>query len=248
MIPKSFAYLLKYYSLFGFYSISSMGIGKKHVNSLIQIGLCMWCTFNTITTFIEAQAVLKYLDALNMLLYFVVSISAYWLIIYDSCARRSIQDAFWPNFTKIDKQFSLKNEEKIWIYLIDLIIPITFDIVISILSFSSETLSSTNHRIMHFFLIYIIDHAITFYVLHLKVFTFQLAQIELKLQKEQINEVQLKWLRHNFQMIFEMSEHLNEIFGWSNLALILFSTLSFVAHLNLIYRIICGEHKRFNHG
>lgn len=65
-------------------------------------------------------------------------------------------------------------------------------------------------------------------------------EIQLKTLKTQKNGVKtrLKWIRVHFMLIYKMTHCVNNIFGWSHMALLLSSIQSAIVFSNSFYRLI----------
>lgn len=263
MNPNWIVFILKYYSIFGFYNKSCAKFHEKCVNSLIlfvHVGLCSWCSLTAMTSFVEEIQLMEFLDALNFLLYYLTSAATYCLIIVDSYANRNNQRSFWKLFAQIDGKYCHQFNK--WSYLSGLITLSIGNTAMSIIAFAYERTTGSDTKIMNCIFLNVFDHRIFFYLLHMEAITFQLQKINAVLKNISLNKhldirrpainsltkLQCKWIRTNYRYVHEMTNHMNSMFGWSNLALTLLSFLSSITFLNFIYRQCHRKFGKFDSG
>lgn len=102
----------------------------------------------------------------------------------------------------------------------------------------SDTYASKISQIAYFIFMIIVDHRISFYFLHLDVIVDKLREIETNLKK--LKKIGTKFnifreIHNNYGHIHKMSDLMNDIFGLSNIALILYSYQSLLTLLNCVY-------------
>lgn len=166
MFPNWIAFILKYYSIFGFYSTSASKFCEKCVNLLIffvHISVCTLCSLTAFKSFVEETQLIELLDALNFFFYYITSAATYWLIIADFYAHRNNQRAFWKLFTQIDKKCCHQSKFNKWSYLSGLIILTIGNVSLFIISVAYETTTTSSVKIMHCIFLNIFDHRIFFY-------------------------------------------------------------------------------------
>lgn len=59
---------------------------------------------------------------------------------------------------------------------------------------------------------------------------------------------QINWLRNYYDEMYKISNHINSIFEWSNVALIMLSFYSIVTFLNFIYSQIVRRFLKYQSG
>lgn len=206
--------------------------------------------------FVNYYASLTLNEALSELIQYLAALFSYWLIILDSYSQSKKHQHFWQTLQKIDKQFSCKIDYTFRIYLVKCI---EFFTTILLTVFSCYVLRGYewNAYDVPYFGFYQICHIRAFYyVFCLKIINFQLKVIEneVKIMKNIINSInmskrfsdtysnyyvfelqRLKWIRRYFNCVNDMIACLNEIFGWSQVAVILFCLYLCVSDLNWFY-------------
>lgn len=252
MFPLRIKYILRYFSYWGFQSTTCTSLRKKSIASLIflvHLSLCTWSSCRIFRSFTEKLAVMEFIDAMNFLLYYISCALTYWMTLFDSYFSYGIQCEFWKTFTRINEELPSTPQLKLskWSFLITFIILLAGDCACVIFALFREVHSEYGGRIMHFIFLITVDHRIFFYWLHLKVIIFQLKKIKIKLGKQRAvgRENQLKWLCYYYRLVYEMSENVNSIFGWSHLALILSTFHSSITFLNFIFRQFLKKFNKF---
>lgn len=270
MIPKSVAFILKYYSLYNFHALSSAKVGGKLIRCVIlifHVSLCTWCTTNTLDFLTKMQAIMARLDALYLLGYYFSCAMIYWLIIFESYAIQSVQDAFWQNYLTIHKRFCFEIEIKKRNNLITIVLLPVIDVVVFLIAVTNERATMHSTKIMHFIYLDLCAHRMYFYVLHVKIIAFQLRQISMELKKirklveyrvyqqkrsvaqyDQLIKERLNWILNYYKIVYDMSDNVNRIFGWSHLALVLLNCYCIFSFLSFFYRQFEKKFNKFNYG
>lgn len=258
MLPKHINYTSLYYSFLGFQFEFYKTSTRKLTNSiilLVHIAICTWCSFCTFETAKLQMGFIEFLDVLNFLLYCSTCSLLYWLLIYDSLMNRSDQIAFWQFFTRIDKKFYAQSELKICSYLVALFLLLLGDAFIFIFAFVCNELTDSR-QLMHGIFFVIHDHRTFFYLLHLKIITFQLRKLNTELiqfSKCRLRSIGgnfcndwFKWIRDYYTLVYKMTDHVNMIFGWSQLALFILCFYSAIVYINAIYRQFNGKFSKLD--
>lgn len=270
MIPNSVAFILKYYSLYNFHSLSSAKVGGKFIRCVIlifHVSLCTWCTINTLVYLTEMPAIMTRLDALYLLGYYCSCAMIYWLIIFKPYAIQSVQNAFWQNYLTIHNRFCFETEIKKRNNLITIVLLPVIDVVVFLIAVTNDHATRPSIKMMHFIYLDLCAHGMYFYVLHVKIIAFQLRQISMELKKirefvtyrvyQQKRSVEqnhqwikerLNWILNYYKIVYDMSDNVNRIFGWSHLALVLLSCYCIFSFLNFFYRQLEKKLNKFNFG
>lgn len=268
MSPKWLTILLKYFSFWGFHCVPSVKFGGSTASSLIfvfHIVFCSWCSFVVLRAFAEQQAIMEFLDALNFFLNFITFAASYWLIIFDSYTNQTDQNKFWKIYSKIQEEYGHKFDMKKWDYFVPSIVLLIGSSSIYTLVLIRENITGVATIMMNIAFLYIFDHRLFFYLLHLKAIAFQLWKIDNQLKEmmntnpllngdsERMHSIQFlhdrnqfKWIRRYYEMIYQMCESVNTIFGWSHLALVMLNFHTSVTFLSFIYRLIYGKFDAFD--
>lgn len=253
MSPKWIAYVLNYYMIWGFHSTSSSTIIEKCLSVSIfclHFSLCTWCSYNYFESFFRILMLLDFLDVLNFMFYYVNCLVAYWFIIFDSYSKRKVQNTFWHIFQQINEHFVSLSEMNNWSCLAILIELTVADVLILLLSVIGDYLSCSGDKAMHFVFTCAIDHRVFFFLLHIKLIAFEMQRINAELMEmhERRFTQNLKKTRDCYKLVYEMSENMNQIFGWSQLILIMLIYQSYVTFLNYTYRRMSGKILLQNYG
>lgn len=247
-LPKWINRYLTFYSLWGFHYMPIARTPAKYSTCIcvFQIVLCLWCSYTALHTFSEIATVMDFIDALNMLLYYMSCTIAYWCIIYDSLRKRKQQRAFWWNYAEISRKFGFQTDLPKRNFLVPSLLFTAADLLICVFGLIRDTTTSYTPKLMNSMFLLTFDHRILFYMLHLRLIAFQLKKIDDELTN--ITARKIKRARIYYGLVHEMTESLNGTFGISNLALFLLNLHSPVAFLNFFYRQLHAKFEHFNNG
>lgn len=263
MFSKWISFVLKYCTFWGFYSPPCASLQSKLFSLSIfclHFGLCTWCSLNYIKSFFHMQRLIEFLDVLNFLFYYVNCAIAYWFIIYDSYSKRKVQHAFWKFFERINKDLTFPTNKIANCSCLPILIKLSIaDILIFFLSIIGDNLSSSSDKIVHFIYTCVIDNRTFYFLLHMKLIAIELQKINARFpvfhQNKQSSEVMrnvidipMKKTRSYYQSVYEMCGNANQIFGWSQLTLIILCFQSFVTFLNYTYSRTTGKIILQNYG
>lgn len=200
---------------------------------------------------------MEFIDVLNFFLYYITSASLYWLIIIDSHISKREEQLFWESYNRINANFRPELNLNKQNYVLTLAILSFTDILLCILALIREIKTDVG-RIMHLTFLVVVDHRIFFYLLHLKVVSFQLTKIQAEITDIHRSgfllstnldvENRFKSIRKQYQLVYEMSEQINSVFGVSHLALITLSFHSSVTFLNFSYRLFHMKFIKYHNG
>lgn len=182
----------------------------------------------------------------------------YWIIIIESNKNEKNQRLFWKLFRKIDETFRSQNEmERQWRGYLTILFVIFFVKFFAAASFSiQKNLNEFFVSSGYFYLIALSQLRNFYYLFYLKLVQFQLQSIENELKlivrkgttrefdqygfghtqmfkSYELNRI--KWVRKFYLIVYEMSNNLNEVFGWSQVAIILSLFNYQLTHLNWAY-------------
>lgn len=256
MRQKWTIYMFKYFSLFGFHAMPLLRIGGEYVKFVIlsmQLAVCSWYFFDVVTNFRLLTTIMDYLDALNMFSYSTTCILTFMLIIYDSCANRNAQNEFGRNLMEAHVKYFPKMDILNWNYLITLTIlsiGAFLDLLFALLHYDDK-FNQISYSLIQYHIFIIYDNRIFYYLLHLRVICVQLQKIESELRfmrKQTFNHDKLKWIQDYYKLIYDMCEHVNTIFGLSQLALILSIFQSSITILNSSFSLNKKKIEFLNYG
>lgn len=203
------------------------------------------------------------LEAISENFQYSFGLATYWLIIFDLFHHRHTNHHFLSNFQKIYSRFPSSSSSKCTFqqYIVKLVEYLSVTLLIMIIKLSLNSFMNTFVEISYTIVFKVCQIRIFYYIFCLEVVHFQLKSIESEIQKIQSGLKFLKknitiqidtlhhessllyffeiyrfqWIRRHFDCVYAMVEHLNEIFGWSNVAAISYCFYLFLTDLNWFY-------------
>lgn len=256
MFPKQIEYALKYFNLWGFHYIPSARIGGSLTSLAIffcHFGLCVWFSFGFIQSYDELNSSMELLDALNIFLYNIMSVLTYWLITYDSITAMKVRNIFWCVFSEINQDYSMQRHFMRWDCLTAALILLVGNASSFVIAPFIDETSRKMSILPQYLFQSILDHRIMFYFLHMEVIVWQLQKInseltEMREQRNNLTKNRFKWTRDYYHLTFKMVDQMNEIFGWSQFALVLLSFELSLTLLNNVFRQFHGKFDNFDDG
>lgn len=263
MSPKWISFVLKYFSLFGIHSIASAKFGGKTFCFLIflnQIFISVYSSFGKAKVYEIINSLLGTLDVLNILLYDISNILTFWLIVYDSYTKKNAQNGFWHIFRQINQQHNVDKCFVKWSFIIALVVLFILSsahVIVTVI-FNDIPDFGNMQVYVYFQLTFFFDHRMLFYYFHLNAIAYQLEKIQVELremQKKMMNSdarhelsLKLRRIRKSYSLVSTMARHMNSIFGYSHLALVLHIYLSAVTVLNSIHHQYDRKFGKLNYG
>lgn len=206
------------------------------------IGLCCVCGFvwRYLDQFYEG---LDFLNVTNDVIKFAGAAIARLFIVFESFAKRNIQRNFWKIFHEIRSKYNRSDRDlRFGRYFMKVGQFFGVAIVIEYIQYSRWGINRVNlcfliatfsmttlrqFRIFHYlFFIHLLDH--------------QLDEIEIGMklladssENGQVSKERLKWMRMHYDLVFDLSNCINEVFGWSNVINVLYLVLQLA--LDLIF-------------
>lgn len=193
----------------------------------------------------------RIIEMTNELIQYTSGLCAYFFIIFDSIRNCEHHREFWKTFIKIDKRYSPRNIQFKY-FLVLFIEHIAFSLLIYNTNMLFESWTKTRTIFAYVALWSVTALRMFYYVFCLKILLHQLktieneaknlAEISHKMNHSETSPFnspydrkKLKWIREYFGCVNEMSQHLNEVFGWSQVSGILYCFYSFVTDLIWMY-------------
>lgn len=196
------------------------------------------CTLYAFRTFVAEKRTVGFLGALNFFFFYLTTAVAYWLIVYDTCKNHRIQNAFWQRFNRINDALSVQIDLNEWDFFGAFIAICIVDLILFVLTIV-RTLNNSSEYVFHYNFIIIFDQRMFFYLLYLNAVILQMRRIlnQIKCQPKMRSSI-----FEYYRLIYEMIDNMNEAFGWSNLALILYNFQATITFASFLYRI---SHRKF---
>lgn len=256
MLPNQVLNLLNFFDIFGYNS------GYSHISKHQRVVNFLYFVHISIATVFVAYEFrllsiyyfkLKLAEAFSECLQYTVALYTYWSIIFDSFVSRQTHTRFWNIVERLEQQkhicccscncgnstFTLRN------YLIKLSLfglKIGITCAIRLGGYSMQKFEIDAPYVVLFTLCEI---RMFYYLLCLEIVHVQLKMIERKCRCVVKDEticcniedlrMHLKWIRQYFGNVHDMIDHLNVIFGWSNVTAISFSFCFILTELNWYY-------------
>lgn len=258
MLPnRQVASILNFFDIFGYDSGLSRIRRLSVIFYVIHISLATFFTihgYQTINKLLLADY--DYSEVLNQILQYAAAIVTYWLIIFDSISNQKAHKCFWHVFQYIDEKFCCQSSFTFKQYKVkmceffSMTIPTTILMLFTFDYFAIALASAYNA------LVIICELRVFFYIFCLEIIYLQLKMIakDVKMlqshfgvsktiacpisERSIIHSFQFKrfkWFRGYFHCIHKMVILLNDIFGWSHVAAILFCVHLILTDLNWFY-------------
>lgn len=244
MFPKWIWYLLKFSDICSFYTeISSL---KSHKQSSIKILVfhILWAI--TLTFFVikfSTQPII--LDdvlpfSVNSILQYSSGMFTYWVMIVESYAQRKTQRKFWELYERMNPKKRKWLLRSYAIKLIELFVVLTPIQIYFMYYFMFLTVNDFFFRIALIFCVVMYQYRVFYYLLYLEFIKRELENIrndlEMIIMKTNINSFgsqdlvteNLKNITQYYNQVYQLSNFINQMFGWSN-----FTTILYCFHLPL---------------
>lgn len=175
-------------------------------------------------------------EVVNFLIQYSVGMYTYWIIIMESSFLQRDQKQFWTSFEYNVKRFcSYPIDFKCYLlkFTTFLFTSVSLFFTINVLNDLQQSLDNFGYLMLYT----ICQIRGFYYIFCLKIMSFQVKSIESKIKAITFFSVerqsyQFNQVREFYQKVHEMSLLLNNIFGWSHAALILFCFYKFMTEIN----------------
>lgn len=198
-------------------------------------------TIYTIRMAIELRYWVAMVEVINDTMQLSFGIYAYWTVIYDSIFYRREHRQFWLALQHIYNNRFCHHEMQLRGFLFKFIAYMTIMDTAFLTNFALQGGGGIIDYAAYLILNHIGEIRMFYYVLCTEVLCFQLKMIakELKLIRVKPNNEntaqQLNRIREYYQHVYRMAMALNSIFGWSNVALILYGFYKPMTEFNWWY-------------
>lgn len=256
MFSKRITFLLKFFDICGF--CTEAPNSKTHQKCDLFIFLCHICCAFTLSSFVIKFSMQPIVlndvlpSVVNTVLQNTGGMFVYWTIMIESYFQRKTQKRFWLQYEKsITFRIHCKSS---WLhnYLIKIIEH--FIVVIPILVYCMHYFmyfvgNYFFFRLAYFFSIAINQYRVFYYMFYLEIVKYELKNIKSKLQQLEVSsknvghdfsnentiDNDLKSINQYYQVICELKECINQVFGLSNFTTILFCFLLPLTDTNWAY-------------
>lgn len=249
MLPSHIVRVLTFFDLWCYNTGASALSNRRKLRVLIlflHIAMAALITVCQFYLMIELVQLVGVIRMINETIQYGTAVCTCWLIILDAFLFRNEHRIFWSKLQRIDSNFC-KQTSSFCKYLFILIE--FFPITISIYVFSNFLKSFASSEVILAYLAVIVlsNMRIFYYIFCLDTIHNQLCSVgsELKALKRTLNQKmtrtlhvhnkQLKQIRDFHHCVKEMVDLLNEVFGWSQVAAVLFCFCAIVTDMNWVY-------------
>lgn len=187
---------------------------------------------------VSALPTYKFIDVVNFLVHYLNALVAYWTILLETYKYRNLQKQFWTILNEMTEVYCRQiNRKCFWILFFHLLMLST----ISIISFTQEHDTPYDVKVLYFILLNYCDIRLFYLMIYFDVIEFNLKRIENELNLNANNSIRkfynFGWIRKYYGFIYKISECINTMFGWSELATTLFSFGTLLTYINVAYRL-----------
>lgn len=251
MFPKYIYCLLYNFNLWGFcIELPELKMSQKWTHIMFGVQIMCSC-FITVTVWLYLIKNLReekdLLNMANTSAKLCAAMVAYWFIVIESYWKRPMQQKFWLIYRQIRNNFNRSDRHAMFrsygILFVHFVVSLPGLEAIDILLWSSEH-SGMNLYFLFAYTGLAMMHVVRIfhYLFFIRLLDHQLDEVGREMQsltdasvKETLSLVRLRRIRIYYDLVHELSNCINEIFGWSNIINVLYMFLILVVDLNWIY-------------
>lgn len=245
---------LRYFNFWGF--CTEFNLLNRRRNGIPFI-LIFYSVFGIIATdsFLQHLKRWRYdtLGTVNDTVKLIGALLVYWSSIIESFSKRKIQQQFWEIYRSIETEYCTERTRIPWIFLWKFLTYIPIITIIYAFQYTDSFLDAPTDE-NSFWITYATimtqnQNRAFYYLFYLEIIKFELTIIEQEvrevvqsIQVEIDNKIRrnfevkrLKWIREYYLSVYELCECVNNVFGWSNVATVLYLFQVMLYHLNYIY-------------
>lgn len=244
MLSNRMEYMLIFFDVFGYNTGATKLSNYQRAASFILIThvlMLVYFTYAKVHLAFELLALYQILDVINFLLQFSAGLYTYWIIIFDSVLYRKDHQNFWEIISKINSLCTPQNRFTFRCYLLKLWEYFSFTIVCVVVMISESGVQLSKIAFLYHVIVKICEVRIFYYIFCLEIFHFHLTTINNDLRKNKkklhflIKTHRLKWIREYYSYVHQMTSYFNEVFSWSQMAVISFCFCLICSTFNWIY-------------
>lgn len=254
MLPN-YTVLLTFFDIFGYNS--GLSILTRHKKIIQSIHILIATTLTTLQLYLSfgLYSPLRAIIKLNNLFQCSIALIAYYCIIIDSIFYRRHHKRFWIILKRINENLCDQNYFKNRSYILKFLEYFLVTFLLNFLRFKYIIFKFFGAMVIFAYVFLMSQIRIFYYLFCLDNINHHLNIIENKLKGAPIEnrklslsplnvqsssnhsyEIELlQWIRSYYQCIHEMTNHLNEIFGLSNLSIISLCFFYFLTYSNYYY-------------
>lgn len=262
MFPHWVTKLLQYYDLFGFCTeLKASHRYQLYVRSIVTVHIILVFIVTFVMVHYVEDIAVDALGAANDIVKYGGALLVYWSSVIESCLKCRTKRKLWKIYQSIDEHHCSHRGLRKRNYLLKFITYFSAMAYIY-LSYLLQVIDFAGSSYIVFWFSYVAlmimyQNRAFYYLFHLELIKSELDMIGKEIDKivqsfrmnghnqnryygrnsmfETFERKRLKWIREYYGLVGELSECLNSVFGWSNLATILFSFQIILTDLNWIY-------------
>lgn len=251
MFPKYIHYLLFNFNLWGFCAELPELRMSQTWTRLILIGqlLCsgLVCAFVYQTLTENYSINLDFLTKTNVVLKLCGIFIGAWFIVIESYWKRPSQRKFWQIYHRIGIEFkgvNYKTALGTYFLKFGLFFVISAGVSVQHLVGLITVFDKKSLPLLFsfFFLMVMEEMRIFYYLFYVSLLHHHLSEIEMEMKSladssehRAISPQRLRWVRMYYDLVYEVSNCMNDVFGWSQFSSVLYSFVRLVSDLNWIY-------------
>lgn len=240
---KRIAFILNIFDAIG-YNTGSSKLSKIRFAGvliiLIQISLSILFILCQIYVTSLCMAELRPIEYINEILQYFVTLCTYLFIVMDSFCQRQKHRKFWKTIQQIDEHLTHENTIKFKCYIFKCTTFYGYACLYIVIGAFVRDDKFDGSLFIYYLIIKLCQTRVFYYVFCVEVLTSQFEMISNRLKlinnssNDKVYAQQLSSARWHYEHIFELSTLLNDVFGWSQVALVSFSFYFLLAELNWI--------------
>lgn len=250
MLPSQVVCILNFFDIWGYNSGVSKLSKYRRVADLIttvHIALVVIFTIYTIRLTILLSFWLRAIEVINDSMQLALGIYTHLAVIFDSIFSQREHQHFWKTLQFINTRFCQNRQIQLQNWLLTFKAYLLIVDSVYLINYAYRGFEYTIDYAVYLALNTICQVRIFFYIFCLEILCFQLEVIknELKISQGMTDfesvSFQFKRIREHYASVYEMTTHLNEVFGWSHVAITLYCFYKLLTEIITLYTYIQEE-------
>lgn len=242
MLPNRIVFILNFFDFFGYNSGSSkLSPNRKATKffNFLQVFLSLIFMLGQFHMAFQYAPELPWIDLINQTLQYAIGLYTHIFIVMDSLLQRKNHTKFWATLKLIDRLFACQNNFNIRCFIWKIIefFSVT-TLMMGSMFLSTNAIKVDAALFFYVILIKLCQLRVFYYIFCVDVLNFQLITVDRGLKclrnsnSTTTHSHRIKYIREYYYLIFKMLTCLNDFFGWSHLATVLFSFYFLLTNLN----------------
>lgn len=240
MFPKGLQCILSFFDFCGYDTGASYLSGRRkmlYFINFIHILMAILCTIRKVILTIELNHLIRVIEVVNTSIQYSGALCTYWIIVLESMIHRQNHRLFWDCIQCNVCFYAVPFQR----FLLKFISYLSITVILYSSFFVSNNFQNLVDNFVYLILCSLCQIRSFYYIFCLEMMLYQLSAIESELKAMTTllhleNELhRFNRVREIYQKVFKMSVHLNDIFGCSQVSLILFCFFKLLTELNWFY-------------